>query len=68
MTKRVGTLQSEVKRAVKNRKWLAIASLALGAVCLVPALHADQDGGRAVRLSYVDGQVRITQGNQTLAE
>src|SRR6266700_2606921 len=40
---------------------------------LAPILHADEgDGGgqsaRAVRLSSVDGQVRVSQGGQTLAD
>jgi FecR protein len=44
--------------------WLAVAVL-----CLGPALRADPTGGgRAVRLSYVDGHVRITTGSQLLAE
>lgn len=54
-----------------NRKWsVGLAVLALGAVSLGCALYAqDTDSGsgqpaRAVRLSYVDGQVTLTQGGQ----
>lgn len=68
MTILEGNLGSYAMHTVKNRKWLAIAALAVGAVCLAPNMHADADGGRAVRLSYVDGQVRITQGDQVIAE
>jgi hypothetical protein len=46
-----------------------MAALVVGAVVLVPALRAD-DGAqtRAVRLSSVEGQVRIAQGGQVLAD
>ena len=58
-----------------NRRWMSgLATLVLGAFSLGPALHA-QDGEqgsgtpqRAVRLSYVDGQVTLAQGNQVLAD
>jgi hypothetical protein len=51
-------------------RWLALGALVCAAVCWAPALCADtgQGGGRAVRLSYVDGHVRITDGGQVLAE
>ncbi len=47
-----------------------LAALILGTVCLTQTARADEAGlpGRAVRLSYVDGQVRLTQGGQTIAE
>lgn len=44
------------------------------ALCAAPVLRADDAGvpagqpGRAVRLSYVDGQVRVSQGGQVLAD
>ncbi|HEX4030384.1 MAG TPA: FecR family protein [Terracidiphilus sp.] len=52
-------------------RWLSMAALALAALGLAPvAAHADDAGqpGRAVRLSYVDGQVRITQAGQVVAD
>jgi ferric-dicitrate binding protein FerR (iron transport regulator) len=51
-------------------RWLGMAALALSALGLAPAMHADEAGqpGRAVRLSYVDGQVRITQAGQVVAD
>jgi ferric-dicitrate binding protein FerR (iron transport regulator) len=50
--------------------WLGLAALVLGTVAAAPAGRADDagPGGRAIRLSYVEGQVRITQGGQVLAE
>ena len=49
--------------------WLALAVLAAAGLCAAPALRADpQGGGRAIRLSSVDGHVRVTEGNQVLAE
>ena len=49
--------------------WLGLAALAF-AISLAPVLRADDAGagGRAVRLSYVDGQVRISQDNQVVAD
>ena len=50
---------------------MGLAALALAAVCVVPALSAQSAGGapaRAVRLSYVDGQVKLSQGEQVLAD
>jgi hypothetical protein len=52
-----------------------LAALVIGVVCLAPGLRAQtpaQPGSgqpaRAVRLSYVDGPVKLSQGNQVLAE
>jgi hypothetical protein len=47
-----------------------LALLAVGTAFLAPALRADNDApaARAVRLSSVDGQVRIVQDNQLLAD
>ncbi|HTW62154.1 MAG TPA: FecR family protein [Terracidiphilus sp.] len=72
MTKRVGSLNT-FRNTFRNNlagNILALAALLAGALCLAPALSADtsQGPGRAIRLSYVDGHVRITQGNQLLAE
>jgi len=59
----------------ENCKRIAgLATLALTVLCFKPALHAqDQTQGpgqpaRAVRLSYVDGQVTLSQGGQVLAQ
>lgn len=48
---------------------LGSALLVLGSQALAPALRADDAGqpARAVRLSSVDGQVQLSQGNQVLA-
>ncbi len=58
-----------------NRNGLAVlAALALGVVFLGPGLQAQNEEqtqgqpARAVRLSYVDGQVSLAQGSQVLAE
>jgi uncharacterized membrane protein YgcG len=62
-------------KLMDNRKWsLGLAAMALGSVSLmqpVPAQNAAQNSGqpaRAVRLSYVDGQVKLSQGGQVLAD
>jgi len=49
---------------------LGAAVLVLGSQALAPALRADDAGqpARAVRLSSVDGQVQLAQGNQVLAD
>lgn len=50
---------------------LGLAGLALGAVWLAPVAWADDDPGKnvsAARLSSVDGQVQIAQGNESLAD
>jgi hypothetical protein len=64
-----------LNRKLGNRKAGAgLAALALGAASLVvlaPAQETQQSTGqpaRAVRLSFVDGQVRLAQGNQVLAD
>lgn len=53
----------------KNRKPAFLAAVA-GAVLAAGAcgLQAQQPGERAVRLSYVDGQVQLSNGNQILAQ
>jgi hypothetical protein len=48
-----------------------MAALALAAVALIPSLRADDTGqpaSGAARLSNVEGQVRISQGGQVLAD
>ncbi|MGB6721720.1 MAG: DUF6600 domain-containing protein, partial [Terracidiphilus sp.] len=54
----------------KSAGWLGLVALVLGTICLNPVVRADDtgEGARAVRLSYVEGQVRIVQGGQVLAE
>lgn len=66
------------EHCVVNRKGLAGRSLgawvlglaALGAQALAPAVRADDaaPAARAVRLSSVEGQVQLSQGNQVLAD
>ena len=58
-----------------NRSWVAgLAAVVFGVVCLGPALQAQDQGqgtgqpARAVRLSYVDGQVTLALGGQVLAQ
>ncbi len=58
-----------------NRRWfLGLAGLALGVVSCACVLHAQDDQAtsgqpaRAVRLSYVDGQVTLSQAGQVLAQ
>jgi uncharacterized membrane protein YgcG len=60
---------------MRNRSFVqGLATLAVGAVCLGPALRPQEQGqgsgtaARAVRLSYVDGQVTLSQGGQVLAQ
>ncbi|HVU47701.1 MAG TPA: FecR family protein [Terracidiphilus sp.] len=50
--------------------FFAVTVLILGTACLTQTARADDAGqpGRAVRLSYVDGQVKITQGGQVIAD
>lgn len=59
-----------LSRRRKGAGWLTLAFAAAGAICLAQMARADAAGqpGRAVRLSYVDGQVRITQGGQVVAD
>ncbi len=59
-----------------NRGWVVGLAVAFGAMCFGTALRAqEQEQGqgpgqpaRAVRLSYVDGQVTLSQGGQVLAQ
>ena len=59
-----------------KRSWGAVAGLTLALTCMQPAVWAqaeEQPAGtgqpaRAVRLSYVDGQVKLSQGGQVLAD
>jgi len=58
---------------VERRRWtlkLGLAGFAMGAVLVSSAMWAENaaPGARAVRLSNVDGKVRISQGNQLLAD
>ena len=69
-------LKTGLLRTSPVRGLVGLALFALGAVSLLPALRAQNagpdpappSGGRAVRLSSVDGRVQISQGNQTLAD
>ncbi|MGD0913048.1 MAG: DUF6600 domain-containing protein [Terracidiphilus sp.] len=47
-----------------------IATVAIAILVAAPLMHADdpQPAARAVHLSYVEGQVRVTQGDQVIAE
>jgi hypothetical protein len=48
-----------------------VAAVLFGALMLAPSLRAEDEGhaaARAVRLSAVDGQVQLQQGNQVLAD
>ena len=49
---------------------MGLAALAAGTILLAPGLRADDSkpAGRAIRLTSVDGQVRIAQNNQLLAD
>jgi len=49
---------------------LGLAALALGVHGLAPSMRADDasPAGRAVRLSYVEGRVQLSQGNQVLED
>jgi hypothetical protein len=49
------------------RPVVALAAFAVGAVLLAPVAWADE-GARAARLSSVDGQVTLSQGNEVLAD
>jgi len=54
-----------------NRMRAGMLVLALGVVSLAPVAWADDDPGQnasAARLSSVDGQVQIAQGNESLAD
>jgi FecR protein len=56
------------ERRQMGGNWLAVA-LFLACVGFTPALEADAPaaGGRAERLSYVEGQVKITEGGQLVS-
>ena len=47
---------------------LGLAVLVLGALSLAPAMRADDVGQGAARLSSVEGQVRLSQGGQVIAD
>ena len=49
---------------------MGLAAIAVGMILLAPELRADEGkpAGRAIRLTSVDGQVRIAQDNQLLAD
>jgi len=66
---RIGNRTGLVGRGLSS-SLLGLAALALGAGLVSPATQADDAAqtARAVRLSSVDGQVRLSQGNQTLAD
>ncbi|HEY1897226.1 MAG TPA: FecR domain-containing protein, partial [Terracidiphilus sp.] len=55
-----------------GRGILGLAALALGTLALGPNLRAEDtdasQAARAVRLSNVEGEVHLSQGNQTLAD
>ena len=54
---------------LRLRAWaLSLAALAVGTVLPAPAMRADDGAQRATRLSFVEGQVRIAQGSQLLAD
>jgi hypothetical protein len=59
---------------VNGKRVIGLAAMVLAVVCFEPALRAqDQPQGsgqpaRAERLSYVDGQVTLSQGGQVLAQ
>ena len=64
---------------IGNRNWMAgLAAVVLAVVCFATAMRAQDQGqnqgqgtgqpARAVRLSYVDGQVTLTQSGQVLAQ
>lgn len=66
-----GILNREESVGRRLAGWkLGVAGLAAGAVLLACGMRGD-DGGpaaRAVRLSYVEGSVKISHGNQVLAD
>ena len=66
---RIGNRIGLVERGLSS-SLLGLAALALGAGLLSPAARADDAAqtARAVRLSSVDGQVRLSQGSQALAD
>ena len=65
---RWGTMNSRDLVGRRSRAWVqGMAVLAAGAALFAPVLRAD-DAARAARLSSVEGQVRIEEGSQTLAD
>jgi hypothetical protein len=56
------------ERSRAGKLWLA--AMVMGALLLATSLRADEtgQGTRAVRLGNVDGQVRVSQGGQVLAD
>jgi hypothetical protein len=63
--------QDAMNHAKISRGFTGLAMLALAAVSVAPPLLAQNPGGapaRAVRLSFVDGQVKLLQGTQVLAD
>jgi hypothetical protein len=63
-----------IRNKITGKVGISLAAAMVAAACLVPLARADDDTtqagqpGRAIRLSYVDGQVRISQGGQVLAD
>lgn len=60
-----------IRSAAGNGWWLGLATVALGAIALMPGLRADDAGqpaSGAARLSSVEGQVRISSGGQLIAD
>jgi FecR protein len=73
MERRAAMKTSQMQTANRRRRgaisfWIAAAAIAI--VVTTQAIHADdvQPAARAVQLSYVEGQVRVTQGNQVVTE
>ena len=65
---RWGTMNSRDLVGRRSRAWVqGMAVLAAGAALFAPVLRAD-DAARAARLSSVEGQVRIEEGGQLLAD
>jgi len=74
LAKRANGEAEAMKRMLGGREHgigLGLAALVLGAVALTPVVHADdvgQGAAGAARLSSVDGQVRLSQGGQVIAD
>ena len=67
--------RERIARSRRLAGFLGMAALVGGLVLLAPGMRADdegdqasQQGARAVRLSYVEGEVRLYQGSEMLAE
>jgi hypothetical protein len=71
---RRSTMKSNMNQTSNGRRVGAIsfwiASAAIATLVAAQPMHADdaQPAARAVHLSYVEGQVRVTQGDQVIAE